>query len=39
MIKSKKDLKIYIEMDGKVLGVNPRKYYWYGKQLLNFEKF
>ena len=38
MIQTKDDLKRYIKMDARALGVNPRKHYWYGKEVWRFER-
>lgn len=38
MIKSKLDLKRYIEMDAKMYGLNPHKHYWIGKEVWKFLK-
>lgn len=36
MIYNKQDLKRYLEMDAKALGVNPKKLYFFRKGVWNF---
>lgn len=38
MIQSKSDLRRYLGMDAKMYGVNPKRYYFYGKEVWKFVK-
>lgn len=38
MIRNKQDLKRYLEMDANALGINPKKLYFFGKEVWRFQK-
>lgn len=38
MIKNKTDLYRYLEMDAKALGINPKRFHFFGKEIWRFEK-
>ena len=38
MIQSKFDLRRYLEMDARMYGVSPRRFYFYSKEVWKFVK-
>lgn len=38
MIDSKSELRRYLEMDASALGVNPKKCYFFGKEIWRFQR-